>query len=93
MLVRALGAPELAGVFCRPVPDVVPEVVELDNRGVLGLDVGRAEARADSSARGSSSALVVSVVALSGDFVTRLVDEAASGPADEISSRSANKSS
>jgi len=78
-LVRALGGPELAGVFCLPVPDVV----ELDNLGVLDLEGGRADASADSSARGSSSGVGVSADALAG-LGTRFED--AESPAEGMSS-------
>ena len=86
-----LGGPELAGVFCLPVPDVV----ELDNRGVLGLDVGLAAARADSSARGSSSSSFVAGVSAEGfaGLVTRTFADADSEPADGMSSNCAKSSS
>jgi len=48
-LVLSLDGPELAGVCS------VLLVLVLDIRGVLGLDVGRAAARALNSAKGSSS--------------------------------------
>jgi len=86
-LVRVLGGPELAGVFCLPVPDVV----ELDNLGVLDRDGGRADASADSSASGSSSSSVgVSADALAG-LITRF--DGAESPAEGISSNWANSSS
>lgn len=89
-LVRPLGGPELTGVsIFLPVP---ADVVELDNRGVLGREVGRAAARADSSARGSSSAGVESAVALAG---LRVLEDDVDGGSDSegMSSNWANNSS
>ena len=83
-LVRPLGGPELTGVSTfLPVPDVV----ELDKRGVLGRETGRAAARADSSAKGSSSLAGLSAVAFAGLTAVRdEVLEAAVGVAEGMSS-------
>lgn len=50
-----LGTPELEGVAT--FGPVVPDVVELESLGVCGRDTGLAAARAESSARGSSSSV------------------------------------
>jgi len=87
-LVRPLGGPELTGVSIFLL--VPAEVVELDKRGVLGREAGRAAASAESSARGSSSIGVGSVVALAG---LRALEEAVEGVSDGMSSNWANSSS